>query len=73
MQGASVGDRNVRVGSTAVSSRPPTKKGGVGMRVVGVNARDGMRDRVWCCPGRDSFTVDSIDVARDCEVPAFWT
>jgi len=35
-----------------------------------INVKDGKRDRIWCGPGRDSFTTDSIDVVRDCEVPA---
>ena len=35
-----------------------------------INTKDGKRDRVWCGPGRDSFTVDRIDVVSDCEVPA---
>ena len=35
-----------------------------------INVKDGRRDRVWCGPGRDSFTTDSLDVVSDCEVPA---
>ena len=35
-----------------------------------INTKDGKRDRVWCGPGRDSFTVDKVDVVSDCEVPA---
>ena len=35
-----------------------------------LNVEDGKRDRVWCGPGRDSFTVDSIDVVSGREVPA---
>jgi serine protease AprX len=33
-----------------------------------VNARDRERDVVDCGPGRDSATVDKIDVVRNCEV-----
>ena len=35
-----------------------------------VNAADGQKDYVDCGPGRDSFTTDSVDVVRNCEVPA---
>ena len=35
-----------------------------------IDTKDGKRDRVWCGPGRDSFTVDKLDVVSDCEVPA---
>ncbi len=35
-----------------------------------INVKDGRRDRVWCGPGRDSFTVDSVDEVSGCEVPA---
>ena len=35
-----------------------------------INTKDGKPDRVWCGPGRDSFTVDRVDVVSDCEVPA---
>ena len=35
-----------------------------------INFKDGKRDRVWCGPGRDSFTTDSVDVVSDCGVPA---
>ncbi len=35
-----------------------------------VNVKDGSRDYVDCGPGRDSYTVDPVDVVRNCEVPA---
>jgi Ca2+-binding RTX toxin-like protein len=35
-----------------------------------INVKGGKRDRVWCSPGRDSFTSYEIYVVRDCEVPA---
>lgn len=35
-----------------------------------INVKDGKRDYVDCGAGRDSFTVDKIDVVRNCEVPA---
>lgn len=35
-----------------------------------VNTADGRRDFVDCGPGADSFTVDPVDVVRNCEYPA---
>ena len=35
-----------------------------------INTQDGKRDHVNCGSGRDSFTADSVDVVRNCEVPA---
>ena len=35
-----------------------------------INTKDGKRDHVNCGPGRDSFTTDSVDIVRNCEVPA---
>ena len=37
---------------------------------AGVSANDGKRDLVNCGPGREWFTTDSLDVVRNCEVPA---
>jgi Ca2+-binding RTX toxin-like protein len=35
-----------------------------------LNAADGQKDYVDCGSGRDSYTTDSVDVVRNCEVPA---
>jgi hypothetical protein len=39
-------------------------------RSIYVDAADGRRDYVDCGLGRDSFTADSVDEVRNCEVPA---
>jgi hypothetical protein len=56
-------------GSDKLNGGPGTDvmKGGSGRDVIG--ARDGVRDRISCGPGRDVARVDALDkVARGCEV-----